>query len=445
MSVPIFGHGGASAGAIQAWFVDRGPDYKGYAPDKTYKAPPDDLGQAIVDECRRYIDYVVNHDYVAAQILHETAAWQSKYARERNNPGGIGAVNHDPDQAHWFPTVAAGVRAHVAHLLTYVLGDGPWTKDTPRYEAVKARGWLGSVVFWPDLNGKWAYPGATYGQSIITLGNQLRAFASGFEEPMTAQIPGFTWEPAELDHYHGGRTARIRGGAQHYTAGTNSLPWLTKTSHPPVSATFLVRNKPTMEDRGWQLVRIEDTAWTTAFANDYTVSVEYEHNGHDPIPDVAYTVLAQTWIDIAAYVAAHDLGSIPLNRNGIRGHKEWVGNATLTCPDGIDINRIVAEIDRLLNVKPPEDALFIAGNPFGEIPIVAGFKGLFLDTGKVKYPDDPIAGAVSLYGYPEGPEYPTSFGSAQVFERAIFKWHRGAQRPWDVVVAHRMEPVPEAA
>lgn len=445
MTTPILGQGTTPAAAIQAWFIDRGPAYASYAPDKQYKAPPGDLGMAIVEECRRYPDYVVNHDYVAAQILHETAAWQSKYARERNNPGGIGAINSDPDQAHHFPTVAAGVRAHVAHLLTYAVGEGPWTKDTPRYEAVKAKGWVGTAPLWLDLNGKWAWPGRTYGQSIITLANHLRTFAAGFEEPMTAQIPGFKWEPAAFSHFHGGRTQRIRGGAQHYTDGTNSLAWLTRTSNPPVSANFLIRNKPTLENRGWQLVKIEDTAWTTAFANAYTVSIEYEHKAHQAIPTIAYTVMAQTWIDIAAYVKAHNLGDIPLTRSGIRGHKEWVNNPALICPDGIEVDKVVAEINRLLQVEPPKDALYLPGNPFGNVPVVLGFKSLYLETGKAKYHDDPVAGGLSLWGYPEGPEEATTYGSRQVFERAVFKWLRGAQRPWDVVIAHRNEPLEEAA
>lgn len=262
---------------------------------------------------------------------------------------------------------------------------------------------------------------------------------------MAAQIPGFRWEPADENHYQRGRTARIRGGAQHYTAGTNSLRWLTVSSNPPVSATFLVKHNPTMDDRGWQLVRIEDTAWTTAFANPYTVSIEYEHTGTGTIPDVAYEVLAQTWIDIADYVRRHNLGDIPLDRNGIRGHKEWVNNPTLTCPDGIDIDRIVREIEKRLNVQPPEDALLLPGNPFGDVPVVLGFKALFLETGKAKYPDDPIAGGLSLWGYPERPEEATSYGSRQVFERAVFKWHRGANRPWDVVIAHRGERLEDAA
>lgn len=439
---PILGEGQTTAAGIQAWFVSLGPSYAPrYAPDGQYKAPPADLGAAIIAECRRYPQYIVNWDLVAGQILHETAAWQSRYARERNNPGGIGAVNHDPDQAIWFPSVAAGVRAHVAHLLTYAVGDGPWTADTPRYAAVKARGWVGIAPRWIDLNGKWADPGTTYGQDIVNLGNRLLAFADAHKEesPMTAQIPGFRWEPADEHHYQRGRTARIRGGAQHYTAGTTSLRWLTVSSNPPVSATFLVKHNPTMDDRGWQLVRIEDTAWTTAFANPYTVSIEYEHTGTGTIPDVAYEVLAQTWIDIADYVRRHNLGDIPLNRNGIRGHKEWVNNPALTCPDGIDIDRIVREIEKRLTVQPPEDALFLPGNPFGNVPVVLGFKGLFLDTGKAKFPEDPIAGGLSLWGYPERPEEPTSYGSRQIFERAVFRYERGKNRPWDLVIQLRRE------
>lgn len=195
----------------------------------------------------------------------------------------------------------------------------------------------------------------------------MNAHADGGEEPpMAAQIPGFIWQPADAQHYTPGRTMPIRGGAQHYSAGTNSLAWLTTTSGvtsgDPVSATFLVKHNPTLEDRGWQLVRIEDTAWTTASANAYTVSIEYEHDGRQPIPDRAYTVLAQTWIDIAAYVASRRLGSIPLDRTGIRGHKEWVNNPRLVCPDGIDVDRIVAEI-RARTAAPPSQPPAPVGPP----------------------------------------------------------------------------------
>jgi hypothetical protein len=358
----IRGTGTVSAEAIQAWFVARGPAYKGYAPNGQYEAPPANLGAAIVAECRRYPDQIVNHDLLAAQILHETAAWQSEYARERNNPGGIGAINSDPDQALWFETPEDGVRCHVAHMLNYVHGRGAWSVNDPRG---LPDGYYGVVDVLKDLEQRWAWsppveyaataPDKRYGGMLAKHANALVTFANdgSWEPPMVAQIPGFKWYPADADHYERGRGEKIRGGAQHYTAGTNSLEWLARNSTPPVSVHFLVKHEPTMDDRGWQLVRIEDTSWTTAFANPYTVAIEYEHKQGQSISDTAYAVLAQTWKDIAGYVTAKGIGNIPLTRAGIRGHKEWVNNPQLVCPDGIDVDRIVREAQG--STPPPTD------------------------------------------------------------------------------------------
>ena len=59
-----------------------------------------------------------------------------------------------------------------------------------------------------------------------------------------------------------------------YSDGTNSLDWLTWSSGASdpskrVSAHFLVKHNPTMDDRGWQLVRLRDTCWATAYANGH--------------------------------------------------------------------------------------------------------------------------------------------------------------------------------
>jgi hypothetical protein len=172
---------------------------------------------------------------------------------------------------------------------------------------------------------------------------------------MTAQIPGFEWFPANDTHHTKGRTAKITGGAQHYSAGTNSLAWLTSTSGKDdpkarVSATFLVRKDATLERRGWQLVRIEDTPWTTSFANPYTVSIEYEHLATQSISDMDYEVLARTWYDVYLYLLERPhLGAL----NAIRGHKEWVNNPSLTCPDGINVGRIVERFNQLKAAGPP--------------------------------------------------------------------------------------------
>lgn len=166
--------------------------------------------------------------------------------------------------------------------------------------------------------------------------------------PVTAQIPGFKWFPADSLHHRKGRANPISGFAIHYTGGTNSLGWLTTDSpgsNPsggPVSATFLIKHNPTMQDRGWQLVRIEDTPYTTgAPVNSFTVSSEYEQIEGQYIPDIAYEVMAQTILDTADYVKRNSLGEIPISRQSIKGHKEWVGDNRV-CPDGIEVDRIVS-------------------------------------------------------------------------------------------------------
>ena len=204
VDTPILGRGTTSAEAVQAWFAAQGRRYApSYGPGGQYVPPPDGLGRAIVEECQRYAGQTVGWDMVAGQIVHETAGWQSAYARERNNPGGIGAINSDPDQAIRFASVADGVRAHVAHLLAYAVGDGPWRGDDPRFAAVARAGWLGVASRWRDLNGRWAWPGETYADSIASLANDLVAFANDGpwekpEEPVTTLTPPPGWKPPEI-------------------------------------------------------------------------------------------------------------------------------------------------------------------------------------------------------------------------------------------------------
>lgn len=354
----VLGAGRATAQQIDLWFAANGPAAaKTYAPDKKYKPAPTGLGQMIIDACTfPEFGITVNWDLVAGDIAKECAYWQSAIVRKKNNPSGLGATNDDPSgKAKKFATPFDGILATVAHMLVYFVGEGPWTKYDPRASAVRSAGWMGIAKRLSDLDGRWASPGHGYGASIAVYGNKLLDTPVDGGNNVTAQIPGFVWHPAKPTHYDVGRTAKIRGGAQHYSDGTNSLAWLTETSgmNPPdpkkrVSATFLVKHNPTLEDRGWQLVRIEDTAWTTAFANPYTVSIEYEHDGDQPIPDSAYTVLAQTWLDVRAYLQKNPhLGSIDISRDSIRGHKEWVNNPTLTCPDGVDVDRIVQRMHEL--------------------------------------------------------------------------------------------------
>jgi hypothetical protein len=243
---------------------------------------------------------------------------------------------------------------------------------------------------------------------------------------MSAQIPGFTWLPANTTHFQRGRTEKIRGGAQHYTAGVDSRAWLTWQSRPPVSSTFLVRKNATMQNRGWQLVRIEDTAWTTAFANPYTVSIEYEHIEGQPIPPGDMDVLAQTWIDIARYVADNSLGEIPLTRDGIRGHKEWVNNPRLICPNGIRMDDLVARIKRILGEQNPPEPKVRYFPQTGHF-IAHGFKSYW------EKHDNP-----AQHGYPISEEFDMEIGdktvTVQYFERARYEYHAENKPPYDILL-----------
>lgn len=325
--------------------------------------------------------------------------------------------------------------------------DGIYRVDEPgfAYRKASATSILEHIRIWaPDKDGN---KSANYAETMAGWINQWRATDSGAvpqpkEEPPVseAQIPGFRWNPADRDHYQPGRTARIRGGAQHFTAGSNSLNWLSTTPGTQVSATFLVKHNPTLEDRGWQIVKIEDTAWTTAFANPYTVSIEFEHREGETISDAAYAVLAQTWRDISEYVARNNLGSITPDTSSLKGHKDWVGNPGLKCPDGIDVGRIVQEWKALLTTS---DSLVIAGNPY-DAKLVFGFRSTFLKVGAAIYPSDPVAGGLAVFGFATEDEQATSYGARQIFERVVLKWHRGAPPPFDIVVALRNEPLDEA-
>lgn len=224
--------------------------------------------------------------------------------------------------------------------------DGMYRVDEPGYAYRKANAVsiIDHTMIWTEGDGP------QYAARMVALINAWMTEDTE-EPPMAAQIPGFEWLAADNRHHTKGRTQRIRGGAQHYSAGTDSRGWLTTSADSNVSANFLVKHTPKLDDRGWQLVRIEDTPHTTAYANPYTVSIEYEHRASQSVPDIAYEVLAQTWADIDAYLDARpQLGNIEL----IAGHKTWVANPELICPDGVDVARIVRRFNELRTpAKPP--------------------------------------------------------------------------------------------
>ena len=332
------------------------------------------------------------------------------------------------------------------------------TVDTPRGEFVKYPDWPAG---WSDLSFRlvdllyvYAKEGRTTIRQIIerfapaTDNNVPESYINAVvadmnrwigTSQMTAEIPGFAWQSADARHHTPGRTEAIRGGAQHYSAGVNSLDYLTVNPNSNVSATFLVRHNPTLTDRGWQLVKIEDTPHTTGeIVNPFTVSIEYEHTVDQTIPDIAYEVLAQTWADADAYVRTHGLGQI----DEIKGHKQWVGDNRV-CPDGIDVERIVRRFHELVAPAEPE-ALIIPNNPHGDIPIVLGFRSWCITQGNARDGLDLNRGIVAVCGFPTELEWAGVDGRTfQRFERLTLVYNPALGVPFDVTPKLLDEALPE--
>ncbi|WP_256358044.1 N-acetylmuramoyl-L-alanine amidase [Bacillus sp. sid0103] len=113
--------------------------------------------------------YRIRGDVAFAQAIHETDYFRftGVVNPEQNNYAGIGATGGDTRGAS-FDNAEEGVLAQLQHLFAYAT-----TKPLPnKYPLVDPRFHLvdrGSAPTWTALNGKWAVPGTTYGQSILSL------------------------------------------------------------------------------------------------------------------------------------------------------------------------------------------------------------------------------------------------------------------------------------
>jgi N-acetylmuramoyl-L-alanine amidase len=114
-------------------------------------------------------DYGIRGDIAFAQALHETDFFRFTGAvqPDQNNFSGIGATGGEVRGAR-FSSPEEGVLAHFQHLYAYASTKplpGKHPLVDPRFHLVTR----GSAKTWSDLNGKWAVPGDSYGESIIDL------------------------------------------------------------------------------------------------------------------------------------------------------------------------------------------------------------------------------------------------------------------------------------
>ncbi len=204
---PIVGRAtGTEAMAIN-WFVPRA--------DRSYTSF--DIG--VIVGAYRSIGEMVGIDWflALAQMAHETGHLTSFWSlRPQRNPAGIGVTGEwradpPPDPTGWayntqrqrwergisFPTWAEhAVPAHLGRLLAYALTDAQ-ANDAQRELIAKAlavrplspslRGVAPTIL---GLNGRWAVPGATYGQSIVVLARRMRYGPAAFELSAPADEDG---------------------------------------------------------------------------------------------------------------------------------------------------------------------------------------------------------------------------------------------------------------
>jgi len=119
----------------------------------------------------------IRPDVAFAQSLHETGFF--KYGGDvlpsQNNYAGLGAIGNGA-KGIWFPDARTGIRAQIQHLKAYASTTAPCTPIVdPRYDLVKRSSSFGNLKTWESLNGKWAVPGKTYGQMILTIHQRIAA------------------------------------------------------------------------------------------------------------------------------------------------------------------------------------------------------------------------------------------------------------------------------
>lgn len=113
----------------------------------------------------------IRPDVAFAQALKETGFFRygGTVTPDQNNYCGLGTTSAYVKGAY-FPSSQLGVRAHIQHLLAYASTRQPQQPVVdPRYELVRSAYGQSTLGHWEDLNGRWAVPGYSYGQSVLSM------------------------------------------------------------------------------------------------------------------------------------------------------------------------------------------------------------------------------------------------------------------------------------
>lgn len=139
-----------------------------YNPNPSISVSPERLVALYYEEGERE---GIRPDVAFAQALKETGFFRygGDVVPAQNNYCGLGTTGGGVRGAY-FANAQLGVRAHIQHLLAYAATRRPQGVIVdPRYQLV--RGVYGNRTLgeWQDLNGRWAVPGDSYGQSILSM------------------------------------------------------------------------------------------------------------------------------------------------------------------------------------------------------------------------------------------------------------------------------------
>lgn len=113
----------------------------------------------------------IRPDVAFAQALKETGFFRygGTVTPDQNNYCGLGTTSATV-KGNYFSNPQMGVRAHIQHLLAYTSTRRPTTEIVdPRYNIVRKVYGSRTLKQWSDLNGKWAVPGKSYGQEILSM------------------------------------------------------------------------------------------------------------------------------------------------------------------------------------------------------------------------------------------------------------------------------------
>jgi hypothetical protein len=164
---PLKGLWGGTAERLATYLLEE-------CPSPRFTVSPGQLAEYYMFYCS---EAGLRADLLWAQMIKETGygMYGGDVLPEQNNYAGIGATGGG-EQGTYFPTAEAGVMAHMAHMVAYVYSSSPvWWADAitdPRFDQVYPRG-VASVL--ADLNGRWAVPGVSYGESIEAIAWAINA------------------------------------------------------------------------------------------------------------------------------------------------------------------------------------------------------------------------------------------------------------------------------